>query len=342
MRKAFKGMLAVVLLSFVVVLLVGAAFAADKKVVFVDHSWNSIQMHNRIAGYILEKGYGYKPDYMFAESVPGLTGLARGEINVLMELWVDNVLDWYKEEVEGTGRVLDLGEVYPDAPQGWYVPTFVIKGDAKRGIKPMAPDLKSVFDLPKYWELFKDPENPKKGRFYNAVPGWVVHDINLKKLEAYGLLKYFEPFDPGSQTALATAIVSNYEKGKPVLAYYWEPEWIMGMLDMTKLEEPPYDPNRWGKDKDFGCEFPPSKVHIGINAKYAKENPEIVEFLKKYETTLAQNNAALAFMQKNEASVEDAAIWFLKTYQDVWSKWVDDPEKVEKVRKALEKEKNQQ
>jgi glycine betaine/proline transport system substrate-binding protein len=338
MRKAFRSALWIVLLSFVLGVFGGVSFASGKKVVFVDHSWNSIQMHNRIAGYILEKGYGYKPDYIFAESVPGLTGLARGEIDVIMELWIDNVRDWYEEEVVKNKKVIDLGEVYPDAPQGWYVPTFVIKGDPKRGIKPMAPDLKSVFDLPKYWELFKDPENPKKGRFYNAVPGWVVHDVNLKKLEAYGLLEYFEPFDPGSQTALATAIVSHYEKGKPILAYYWEPEWIMGMLDMTKLEEPPYDPNRWGKD--YGCDFPPSRVHIGINAKYAEKHPEIVEFLKKYETTLAQNNAALAFMQKNDATVDEAALWFLRTYQDEWAKWIDDPVKVEKIKKALEEERN--
>ena len=113
MRKAFRSALWIVLLSFVLGVFGGVSFASGKKVVFVDHSWNSIQMHNRIAGYILEKGYGYKPDYIFAESVPGLTGLARGEIDVIMELWIDNVRDWYEEEVVKNKKVIDLGEFTP-------------------------------------------------------------------------------------------------------------------------------------------------------------------------------------------------------------------------------------
>jgi glycine betaine/proline transport system substrate-binding protein len=331
-------------LGFVAALLVatlcltGGAFARDKEVTLVDFSWNSVQMHNRIAGFILEHGYGYTPEYLFAESVPGLTGLAQGDVDIAMEMWVDNVLEWYHDAVGGNRTVIDLGPVFPDAPQGWYVPTFVIEGDEERDIEPMAPDLKSVFDLPKYWELFKDPENPDKGRFYNAVPGWVVHDINMKKLETYGLTDTYQAFDPGSQTALATAIVTAYRKGKPVLAYYWEPEWIMGMLDMTRLEEPPYDPDKWGEGKSYGCAFPAARVHIGINTEFARENTAILSFLANYETSLEQNNAALAYMQQEEATVEEAAHWFLKEYEDLWIKWIPDSETRNKVLEALKQQ----
>ncbi len=303
MKAGRKGALILALVLAVVTGLtsVPAAIAAER-VVLVDFSWSSVQVHDRIAGFILEHGYGFSPEYLFAESVPGLTGLQQGDVDIAMEVWVDNLLEWYTDAVEETGEVLDLGSIFPDAPQGWYVPAYMIKGDEKRGIKATTPDLKSVFDLPKYWEAFKDPEVPGKGRFYNAIPGWVVHDINLKKLETY--------------------IVSAYEKGQPVLAYYWEPEWIMGLLDMVMLEEPPYDPDRWGEGKDYGCAFPAARVHKGINTKFAEKHPEVVEFLEKYETTLAQNNGALAFMEQEEATVEEAAAWFLTNYKDVWKSWL--------------------
>ena len=332
MKKA-SGIILAVLVSLLC--MSGGSLAQEKKVTFVDFSWNSVQMHNRIAGFVLEHGYGFKPEYLFAESVPGLTGLAQGDVDIAMEMWIDNVLDWYNEAVGEKKTVIDLGPVFPDSPQGWYVPTFVIEGDEERGIEPMAPGLKSVHDLPEYWELFKDPENPQKGRFYNAIPGWVVHDINLKKIEAYGLSDTYQVFSPGSQTALATAIVSNYNRGKPVLAYYWEPEWIMGMLDMTRLEEPPYDPEKWGEGKSYGCAFPAARVHVGINTEFAKENPEILTFLANYETSLEQNNAALAYMQQEEATVEEAATWFLKEYEDVWTKWIPDEKTRKKVLEAL-------
>ena len=332
MKKA-SGIILAVLVSLLC--MSGGSLAQEKKVTFVDFSWNSVQVHNRIAGFVLEHGYGFKPEYLFAESVPGLTGLAQGDVDIAMEMWIDNVLDWYNEAVGEKKTVIDLGPVFPDSPQGWYVPTFVIEGDEERGIEPMAPGLKSVHDLPEYWELFKDPENPQKGRFYNAIPGWVVHDINVKKIEAYGLSDTYQVFDPGSQTALATAIVSNYNRGKPVLAYYWEPEWIMGMLDMTRLEEPPYDPEKWGEGKSYGCAFPAARVHVGINTEFAKENPEILTFLANYETSLEQNNAALAYMQQEEATVEEAATWFLKEYEDAWTKWIPDEETRKKVLEAL-------
>ena len=323
MKAGRKGALILALVLAVVTGLtsVPAAIAAER-VVLVDFSWSSVQVHDRIAGFILEHGYGFSPEYLFAESVPGLTGLQQGDVDIAMEVWVDNLLEWYTDAVEETGEVLDLGSIFPDAPQGWYVPAYMIKGDEKRGIKATTPDLKSVFDLPKYWEAFKDTEVPGKGRFYNAIPGWVVHDINLKKLETYGLSDSYTVFDPGSQMALQTAIVSAYEKGQPVLAYYWEPEWIMGLLDMVMLEEPPYDPDRWGEGKDYGCAFPAARVHKGINTKFAEKHPEVVEFLEKYETTLAQNNGALAFMEQEEATVEEAAAWFLTNYKDVWKSWL--------------------
>lgn len=322
------------LFLIILVLLGGVVLFGKETITFVDFSWASVQVHNRIAGFIIEHGYGYDVDYVFYESIPGIIALRRGDADVTMEIWVDNILETWRDALRRK-EVLDLGSNYQDAPQGWYVPTYVIKGDPERGIKPMAPDLKTVFDLEKYWELFRDPEEPDKGRFYNGPSGWVVHSINLKKLEVYGLDDKFVSFDPGSQTSLATAILKAYKQGKPILAYYWEPTWIMGMLDMTKLEEPPYDPEIW--NKNYGCAFPNTKVHIAASSKLKDKAPELITFLANYETTLEQTNKVLAYMRQNDATVEEAALWFLKNYKDVWQNWFPtrDPEIISGVMEAL-------
>ncbi|MEB0015164.1 histidine ABC transporter substrate-binding protein, partial [Glaciimonas sp. Cout2] len=59
---------------------------------------------------------------------------------------------------EKAGSVMPLGKVIVVASEGWYVPEYVIMGDASRGIKPMAPTLKSVSYLPTYKSFFKDME----------------------------------------------------------------------------------------------------------------------------------------------------------------------------------------
>ena len=306
--------------------------AGQDAIVFADASWESIQFHNRVAGFIVEHGYGRPVDYLFGDSLPLLHGLVRGDIDAYMEVWIDNFRE-AAEKALADGSIINLGSNFPDAPQGWYVPTYMIKGDPERGIEPMMPDVRSVTDLAKYWELFRDPENPRKGRFYNCPAGWVCSDINRAKLEAYGLDQYFTAFSPGSQAALNATIAAAYRRGEPWFGYYWEPTWVIGQYDMTRLEEPPYSDECWATD--FGCAYPASKVLIMVHAGLPAKAPEVYQFLSRYETELVHTNRALAYLNENQATMEEAAVWFLREYPDVWRSWVDE-ETARRVEAALE------
>lgn len=307
----------------------------DKPVlVLADASWDSIKVHNRIIGFIIEHGYGYPaPDYLFGDTLPLLQGLSKGDVDIYSEIWADNIQEAW-EAALADGSVKDLGPNFPDAPQGWYVPTYMIEGDAERGIDAVAPDLKSVTDLPEYWELFKDPEVPAKGRFHNSPPGWICTAINEVKMKTYGLDSTYNVFSTGSDTALVASMVAAYEKGEPWVGYYWEPTWVMGKMDMTLLEEPAYDEAKWSNEEDRGCAYPAAKVLMGINSELETTAPELVDFLSNYSTTLAQNNDFLAYMNDHDGDVDGAAIYFLKQYPDVWKAWVPS-EVTEKVDAAL-------
>jgi len=305
--------------------------AAEKPIVFGDNSWDSVQVHNRIAGFIVKHGYGHSVDYIAVNTAPLMLGLSRGDIDVYMESWTQNMQETYDKMIND-GTILDLGPNFPDSWQGWLVPTYMIKGDSARGIKATAPDLKSVFDLPKYWKLFKDPEDPNKGRFHNSISGWQCTKHNSIKLKAYGLDKYFNDFMPGSDPALSGAMAAAYKKGQTWVGYYWSPTWVLGLYDMTPLEEPPYDPKVWKTTK--GCGFGAFDVNVLVNSGFQKKAPEVFGFLKKYETTTAQNNKFLSHMKESKGSTQDTAIWFLNKHESIWKKWVS-PEVAKKVKAAL-------
>jgi glycine betaine/proline transport system substrate-binding protein len=298
-----------------------------------DQGFDSIRTHNRIVGFILENGYGYKPEYMFGETITTINGVARGDIDVHMEVWVQNVQKVFDEGIS-EGKFIDLGSNFPDSWQGWLVPTYVIKGDTKRGIKPMAPGLRSVMDMPKYWEVFKDPGDPSSGIFYSCIPGWACQEINELKFKAYGLDEYFNIIVPGSDAALSASMASAYKKGKSWFGYYWAPTWVLGKLDMTPLAEPEFDSKLWNKDKGYRCAYPSVNVHIIATASLPKRAPEVVEFLKHYETTLKLNNRMLAYKKDQDADAIETAIWFLKNYQNLWTEWVT-AEVAAKVKDAL-------
>ena len=304
---------------------------AKDKIILVDSGWDSIRFHNSVARTIIEKGYGYPTEDIPASSASIVLGLKQGDIDIDMEWWISGAGEMYWEAIK-EGSIIEASVNINDNAQGLYVPTYMIKGDSERGIEATAPDLKTIFDLKNYWELFKDEEDTSKGRIYGAPPVWVTDEILREKLKTYDMYEFYNYFSPGSDSALSAVIAGAYEKGDPIVAYYWEPTWLMGMLDMTLLEDEPYSDEKWNNGR--ACEFKPTDCVIAINKDLPTKAPEVVDFLKNYHTNSAMVNAALSYMRENESDSRDAAIWFLKTREDVWTKWVPE-EIVDKVKEAI-------
>ena len=323
--------LVTILIVLIAMLSFGFSIGAQGTVVFADAGWESIRFHNYVAGIIMEKGYGYSMDMVPGSSPVVLLGMRQGDIDVQMEIWTSNIAEIYNDAIE-SGDVVELGVNFDGNTQGLYVPTFVIEGDSERGIEPMAPGLKTVKDLADYWQVFLDEEDSTKGRIYGSPPGWAVDEIMRTKIETYGLDKYYNYFSPGSDTSLAAAIVSAYERGEAIVAYNWEPSWIMGMMDVTLLADEPYSDELW--NDGFACEFETMEIAIAANSNFVKKAPELAEFLSKYHTSEELTNEALAFMMENETDEKAAALWFLENNAEIWTKWI--PKDVaQKVKESL-------
>jgi len=322
----------VVLLIFVMMLSLGVKVLAQKTILFADAGWDSIRFHNHVVGIIMEEGYGGYTMEMVSGSTPvTFMGVRSGDIDVSMEIWTANQKEPYNEAL-AAGEVVELGVNFDDNAQGLYVPTYVIEGDAERGIEPMAPGLRTVKDLPDYWQVFKDEEDPSKGRIYGAIPGWEADRIMQAKVETYGLDETYNYFSPGSDAALSAGFVSAYERGEPIVGYYWEPTWIMGKLDMTLLEDEPYSEELW--NNGYACEFESMPITIAANASFPEEYPELAEFLSKYSTSSKMISEALAYMMDNDTDERAAAEWFLENHEEVWTQWVSE-EVAQKVKSSL-------
>ena len=319
-------------LTAVALLCATPAWAADPKcetdqpIVFGGLDWDSAAFHTAVAQAILTRGYGCKVDTVPGSTIPLINGLARGDVQVLMEIWANNQPEaWTKAAAAGTVR--ENGTNFPDAIQGWFVPRYLVEGD-----QAPAKGLKSVSDLPRHKAVFRDPEEPGKGRFYNCVAGWQCEVVNEKKLHAYGLVDHFTNFKPGTGAALAAAAESAVRRRQPVLFYYWGPTWLLGKIgrDLVMLEEPPFDQASWDAmtaEKDpakvkTATAYPVVKVVVGVNSAFADKSPGIARFLEAYQTSGSIVSEALAHMQDTGGKAADGARNFLKTREDVWSAWV--------------------
>ena len=296
-----------------------------------DNGWDSQMLHNEIAGLIVENAYdGYRFEVSTGSSTMNWQAIIAGDVDLDIESWTDNVATY--EDDKAKGDIIDVGILVHDSAQGLYVPRYVIEGDSERGIKPVAPGLKTVEDLKKYPDVFPDDEDPEKGRIYGSLPGWMADEILYKKYEYYGLDEDFNYVRLGSEATLFASLTAAYNLGEPWVGYCYEPTWVTGKLDLVRLEDAPYDPALYVEGK---CSFPEQELKIVSSNKFADKAPDLLEFFKKYKTGSELVSQALAYLDDTGASHEETALWLLKENDHLLDEWLP-AENAQKMRAYLD------
>ena len=201
----------------------------------------------------------------------------------------------------------------------------------EKGLLPKSP---SIDDMPEYWEMFKDPEDPTKGRFYSCIAGWECEKINDEKLKAYGLDEYYNIISPGTAGAEAAAMAGPQKKHEPVFGYYWAPTDLMGLFDWYILEEPEYDPDVWANigakmsDESLpplteACAYESVPLTITVHKDMLDLAPDVVTMLRNFTVGLDRCNKSLAYQMENEIDDwETVAVWWMREYDSHWKTWV--------------------
>ena len=280
-------------------------------ITFADVGWDSIKLNNALAGLVAENVFGYT-----WQETPGSTPISHealmlGDVDVHMEEWTDNISS-YQTDLQA-GKFTELGINFNDNYQGFYIPRYVADE---------YPDLKTVKDLAKYPELFPDPEDASKGIIYGGITGWSITEVMEKKVSAYGLDQYYNYFVSGSDAVLNTAMTSAWDNQEPIVAYYWEPTWLLGKYDFVLLEDDPYNPDTF-QDGIGAC--PAVTVTVAVSNDFAASNPEYCAFLSNFSMPSAIISEALAYMQDSGASYTQAAQWLLtESHPELVSQWLTD------------------
>lgn len=149
--KGIRALLASSLLSLAALSTVQPVVAAPQPIHFADLNWESGSLITEILRIMVEQGYGLPTDTLPGTTITLETALANNDIQVIGEEWAGRSPVWVKAEAEG--KVQALGDTVKGATEGWWVPEYVIKGDPAKGIKPLAPELRSVTDLARYKDV---------------------------------------------------------------------------------------------------------------------------------------------------------------------------------------------
>ncbi|WP_459618625.1 ABC transporter substrate-binding protein [Bordetella sp. 2513F-2] len=289
----------------------------DRPMKFGGMNWESNLMLVEVQRYIVEHGYGCKTSVEQGDTLPMFAALQRGDVDVNTEVWISQMQQAWDEAL-AAGKVQALGTVFTGT-DGWYVPRYT----ADR-----FPQLRRVADLKGLHDAFVDDEDPQKGRIYGCAVGWTCGTINANLLKAFGLQDEYLVYSPGNAAAQRAAIVSAYKRKKDIVFYYWTPTSLIGSLDLVKLELPPVNQRALACITDPKCQDPQPTglaaypVVTAVNTAFVARAPRLAEFLSKVNVPEAAVTEALGQMERERLEIDEAAMYFLKKYPEVWNKWV--------------------
>jgi glycine betaine/proline transport system substrate-binding protein len=310
--------------------------SSGKSIRFAEVGWDSGKFFTEIARYVVEKGYGCKTETVGGSNSITTGAVANNDLQVFVEYW--NGRTSAIEAAAKEGKIKVIGDlVKGGSVEGFYVPEFVIKGDPKRGIKPIAPDLKSVSQLVNYSKIFTDPEDPSKGSFLNCPIGWQCESDNTQKLKAYKLDKVYTNTHPGTGAAMDATIASAYERGKPILYYYFQPSTLLARYPSIRLEEPSFNAACWktinnSKDTDpCPSSSPTTNLKVLVSTPFANSDPVVTEFLSKMSLPMSAVNQALSSMGSLKIDPRALAVQYIKSNPQQLATWLpaDVAQKVE-------------
>ncbi len=292
-------------------------------IAFAGLDWDSGAFLTALDRAILERGYGCTTTTTPGTTVTLEQAVATGDIDVIAEEWAGRSPIW--NAAQARGQVIALGPTVTGAQEGIYGPDVLVHG-------PGAPaaGLTQVGQLadPRYAALFRDPEQPTKGRFLNCPSGWTCERVNSAKLQAYGLADRYVDFRPGSGAAMDAAVVAAMVQHRPVLFYAYSPSTIAGRFHLFRLGEPPYDRGCWddlanpdGQHRS-GCASPPAVISTGLNAQFVAQAPALRALFARISVPADILSGQLAEAAAHQRPTAEQALIFLRANPARWRQWL--------------------
>jgi len=297
--------------------------------------WQSNVPVINIMKIVLENELGYEVEF-----VPTLWGadtfaaLAKEppDVDILAECWLPNFQPFVDEYITDKDQPEVVTTSYVGR-QGFVVPTYVIEGDPKRGIQPMAPDLRSVEQLNDYLDLL-DRDHDGKGELIGGPEGWVCTEINEWQVESWEL-NYDQVIE--DEWVSWSLLTSAYYDGEPILSYCYEPTWPTLLFGLTWLETPAYSDEAWtdyeiwqdwkgGRDVIWkpgtACGYPPSEVVVVVTDEFNQKYPDAYRFLQNWSIPVQDLTYLSVQIELHRMPATYVALNYTKEHPELMRQWL--------------------
>jgi glycine betaine/proline transport system substrate-binding protein len=280
-------------------------------------NYSSQMIQTEIGRRVLDH-MGYEVNKKAMDAAATFPAMARSDNTITIETWAGLLRDPVEEFVNQKKEVVDYGPNGTTGEEGWYVPTYVIEGDADRGIEPMCPGLPDYRALNDCVDVFKTATTGSQGRYLSGAKAWgkiYGDDRRIRNLD----LNYKMEF-AGSEAALVAEIKRAHDRGEPILSLMWRPHFLTSQYDMTMVEFPEYSDECWATTR--ACSWPPIDIRKFASSAFEEARPTAAAFLKEYSLSDEDLGKMLIAYEEEGKSVEEVVDEWMQAKPDVWEAWI--------------------
>ena len=312
-----KALAAAVAVSFA-----ATAAQAQEKVTISDLSWTGAKAIGHVIKAVIEGPLGSEAEIKQGLSDQAIVaeGMDKGDgsVDVYTDMWMPNqqaIWDKYIVEAKTVGH----NEPYLGT-QGMFVPHYV--ADQVKTFDDLAnPEIAAMFD--------KDGNG--KGEYWAGDAGWKSTKMWQVKFKSYGLTELWEP-EIVSDATFKAQLKAAYVSEKPILFYYWTPEWIHAAYDIRSLDEPPrtegcmvlnLDQEDWLEASTFNCKHADANVYVAYSKSLEQRNPAVAKFLSQIKLDPAVVNAWILQVGRDKEDPQDVAEAWVAENAETVNAWIN-------------------
>jgi len=269
--------------------------------------WVGYESNAHVVGRVAETEFGCTINYVDLDEQTSWKGFGTGDVDVVIENWGHPEL--VKKYVEGDGTAQLAGQTGIQGIIGWYVPPWMAEE---------YPDITDWRNLNKYADLFETPESDGKGQLLDGDPGYVTYDEALVK----NLDLDYKVVVGGSEAALIEAFRSAEENKTPLLAYFYEPQWLFNELDLVKVELPKYTPSCYQDPQEIDCDYPPYDLNKVVAADFAESASPAHDLVANFQWTAEDQNTVSKMISEQGMDPDEAADAWIADNSDKVDSWL--------------------
>jgi len=256
------------------------------------NAWVGYEANAAVIAYVAQNKLGCKVVKKNLDEQVSWQGFGTGEVDAILENWGHE--DLAKKYITEQKVAQDAGPSGNIGAIGWYVtPSLVAQ----------YPDITDHNNLNKYASLFKTSESGDQGQLLDGDPGFVTNDAALVK----NLNLNYKVVYSGSEAALITSFRQAEQTKKPMIGYFYSPQWFLSEVPLVKVKLPAYTAGCDADAAKVACDYPDYTLNKVVSTKFATSGSPAYALVKKFTWTNEDQNLVAKYIAQDKMSDEEAA-----------------------------------